>query len=233
MLDREIVLTGKDPEKAAHKPAAGEARVERQRTVDQPDHGTDILAELRQHLGGVGEDARVVLRHLERLPSKIAGLAAICLRRFGPAVNDEPHVADRRPGKCRPVMRIDRDRLIEQSQSLENPLLRYWKEDRKRAQVEIVGGEIVGRPRGGAAHLGGLQCRLDDPGDADGDLVLKLEHVFQRAVEAVGPQMRAGFGIDQLPGDAHPVAALAHRAFEHIAHAEFAPDLLHIDARPL
>ena len=35
--------------------------------------------------------------------------------------------------------------------------------------------------------LGGLQCRLDDPGDADRDLVLKFEHVFQRAVEAVGP----------------------------------------------
>ena len=46
-------------------PAAGEARVERQRTVDQPDHGADILAELRQHKGGVGEDARVVLAHLE------------------------------------------------------------------------------------------------------------------------------------------------------------------------
>src|SRR5438552_7186611 len=41
--------------------------------------------------------------------------------------------------------------------------------------------------------------------------------------------MRAGFGIDQLRGDAHPVAALAHAAFEHIAHAEFAADLLHID----
>ena len=36
--------------------------------------------------GGVGEDARVVLRRLERLPSKIDGLAAVRLRRFGPAV---------------------------------------------------------------------------------------------------------------------------------------------------
>ena len=100
--------------------------------------------------------------------------------------------------KCRPVMRIDRDRLLEQSQSLENPLFRYRKEGRKRAQVEIVGGEVGRRPRGGAAHLGSLQCRLDHPGDADRDLVLKLEHVFQRAVEAVGPEMRAGLGIDQL-----------------------------------
>jgi hypothetical protein len=34
MLDGEIVFTGIYPEKAAHKPAAGIARVERQRTVD-------------------------------------------------------------------------------------------------------------------------------------------------------------------------------------------------------
>src|SRR6516162_2960076 len=42
--------------------------------------------------------------------------------------------------------------------------------------------------------------------------------------------MRPGFGIDQLPGNADPVAALAHRAFKDIAHAEFATDLLHIDS---
>ena len=45
MLDREIVLTGKYPEHAAHMPATGEARVERHRTVDQADHGADVLAE--------------------------------------------------------------------------------------------------------------------------------------------------------------------------------------------
>ena len=76
-------------------------------------------------------------------------------------------------------MPIDRDRLLEQSQSFENPLFRYRKERRKRAQVEIVGGEVGRRPRGGAAHLGRLQCRLDDAGDADRDPVLQLEHVFQ------------------------------------------------------
>src|SRR5216684_2099199 len=124
MLDREIGLAGKYPEKAACIPAASEARVERERTVDQPDHGTDVLAEKSQHEGGVGEDARVVLCHLERLPSKIGGLAAGYFRLFGPAVPDEPQVAHRRPQKCRPVMPIDRDRPLEQSQSLENPLFR-------------------------------------------------------------------------------------------------------------
>ena len=53
-------------------------------------------------------------RDLERPPGKIDTLAARCLRLFGPAVSDERHVAHRGPGERRPVMPIDRDRLLEQ-----------------------------------------------------------------------------------------------------------------------
>src|SRR6266705_112257 len=98
------------------------------------------------------------------MPSKIDTLPAICLRRFDPAVSDESQVADRCPGERRPVMPIDLDRLLKQSQSLKNSIFRYRKNGRERAQVEVVGGEVIRWPRGGSAHLGGLQCRLDDPG---------------------------------------------------------------------
>ena len=53
--------------------------------------------------------------------------------------------------------------------------------------------------------------------------------VTRQAVEAVGPNMRAADCVDQLRGDAHATARLAHRAFEHIAHPQIAADLLHID----
>ena len=76
-------------------------------------------------------------------------------------------------------MPIDHDRLIKQSQSRDEPLFRDWKDGRKRAQVKIVCAEVGRRPRGGSAHLGRLQCRLDDPGDAECDSVLQIEHVFQ------------------------------------------------------
>src|SRR5215472_13641902 len=42
--------------------------------------------------------------------------------------------------------------------------------------------------------------------------------------------MRTAVGVDRLRGDAHPTAALTHRAFEHVADAEFTRDLLHIDS---
>src|SRR5438067_1996771 len=45
--------------------------------------------------------------------------------------------------------------------------------------------------------------------------------------------MRAGGYVDQLASDTDPIAALAHRAFEHVANAKLAPDLLHIDRLPL
>ena len=41
----------------------------------------------------------------------------------------------------------------EQSQSLENSLFGYGKEDSKRAQMEIVGGEVNSRASSGAASV--------------------------------------------------------------------------------
>jgi hypothetical protein len=46
----------------------------------------------------------------------------------------------------------------------------------------------------GALDLLLLQARLDDADDSLGDLILQVEHVLQRAVEPVGPDMRAGLG---------------------------------------
>jgi hypothetical protein len=36
-----------------------------------------------------------------------------------------------------------------------------------------------------------------------------------------------------LRGDADPIAGFAQAAFEHIAHAKLAPDLLHVDCAAL
>src|SRR5215469_16778428 len=59
-------------------------------------------------------------------------------------------------------------------------------------------------------------------------LILKIEDLVEGAVEPVGPKMSTIEGIDQLRSDADAAASPAHRPFENIAHAELAPDLLHI-----
>ena len=45
--------------------------------------------------------------------------------------------------------------------------------------------------------------------------------------------MRAGFAINKLRVDAHPVLVALHRAFENIAHAQFLADLLGVDVLAL
>jgi hypothetical protein len=65
------------------------------------------------------------------------------------------------------------------------------------------------------------------------DLVLYGEDVGEIAVVAVGPDMPASLDLDQLRGDADPVAGFAQTAFEHIANAQFAPDFFHIDRATL
>ena len=67
------------------------------------------------------------------------------------------------------------------------------------------------------------------PGHPFRHTVLELEHVRERAVEAVRPEMGAALGIDQLARDADPLAGFADAALEHVAHAQLAPDLPDID----
>ena len=57
--------------------------------------------------------------------------------------------------------------------------------------------------------------------------------VGEVAVVAVGPKMAAGRAVDQLSGDAHTVAGLAHAALEQELHAQLARRLLHVTALPL
>ena len=65
------------------------------------------------------------------------------------------------------------------------------------------------------------------------DFVLHVEEVDHRLVEALGPEVSAGLGVDELRIDANPVGAALHGAFEHIANAELLADLLQIQTLPL
>src|SRR5262249_49080751 len=83
------------------------------------------------------------------------------------------------------------------------------------------------------ADLGGNDARRHGAGAALSDFVLDRENIGQIAVIAVGPEMVASFGINQLRCDAHTVARAAHAAFEHVADTELGGNLCHIDSRSL
>src|SRR5262249_6624894 len=52
----------------------------------------------------------------------------------------------------------------------------------------------------------------------------------ERTLEAICPEIGAGRSIDKLRCDANSVTGPAHAAFEHIAHAKFIGDLLHVSS---
>jgi hypothetical protein len=80
-----------------------------------------------------------------------------------------------------------------------------------------------------ALDLGHLQLRLDRANGTLGDAVLEIENIAGIALETIGPDVRAGAGLNKLPRDAKPIARTPKAALQHIAHPELAPDLTHVD----
>src|SRR5216684_982617 len=95
--------------------------------------------------------------------------------------------------------------------------------------ISRPGIEALWRFAHGPLQLGIGNGRGDGDRYRFGNLVLHREDIGEIAVVALGPDVVASLRFDQLGGHTDPIAGLTHTAFEHIAHAEFAPDLFHID----
>ena len=102
-----------------------------------------------------------------------------------------------------------------------------------RLELDVVGGDAARPLPPRALDLGDLDLRPDDHRDVRGDAVLEGEDVVERAVEVLGPEVRAGDAVDELGGDPEPVAGPPHAALEHVAHAELPRDLPHVDGAAL
>ena len=77
-----------------------------------------------------------------------------------------------------------------------------------------------------ALGFGVHQLDLKRASQARDHFVLELEKVHDVFLESIRPEMRAGFCVDELGVDPHPVGVALHGAFEHVANAEFLADLL-------
>ena len=125
------------------------------------------------------------------------------------------------------------ERPLRELERAEHALGRGVPECSHRPHEGVVGIETGGRLAQAAMDLGLAQVGLDGAGDLHRHPVVQLEDVFERAVEPVRPEMRPVAASINCAGDADAVAGLAHDAFEHIAHAKFAADLLMSTALPL
>src|SRR5712671_2220195 len=110
MADREFRLPCPQSEPAAYHPAAGEAGVKRQSTVNQFDGRIDVLSKVTEYVGSPAQDTRVVARNPKRPSGEIDTLAAVRLGVAGPAVHVEIHMAVCRHRESGSVLRVALDR---------------------------------------------------------------------------------------------------------------------------
>jgi hypothetical protein len=64
-------------------------------------------------------------------------------------------------------------------------------------------------------------------------MILHLQEIDAVGVELIGPEMRAGLRVDELSTHPHAIATQLLASLQHIAHAEIAAHLLHIDGLSL
>src|SRR5208282_2714002 len=130
-------------------------------------------------------------------------------------------------------LRVQLDRSVKQPKGLVAGLLGHLMKAGHSPQEIIISIEVLCWLAPGPLDLGLFQFRRDCTNNACCYLVLKFEDVLDFTIEAVGPKMRSSRGINELPGYSQPISRFTHAAFKHVADAQLAPDLFHVDVSSL
>jgi hypothetical protein len=112
MLVGEIGPISPEPHPAAPSPALREARVELESTVDQCEGGRNILTEVTERIGRIGEDSWIIPGRLESSLSEPHAVAA-CLRLVDPAAEGGATSGKTLSARARPVIRITVECLLQ------------------------------------------------------------------------------------------------------------------------
>ena len=209
----------------------GEISIQRQRMFTFGDALRRALGEYvdksQQHMAtahGPGPTTRLwstSLRPPRRPPwdrsQRMCALARVRARRSNERVDIVGIGGERAIEKAARLRNIVRGQtLIEPSQTL-------------KIEVHRVGVRRLFR----ASRLGGDELGVQRVRQARDDFVLHVEEIGERLIEPLGPEMIAGFGVDELDVDAHAVSAALNAALEDVADVQLAADLLQIDGLPL
>jgi hypothetical protein len=129
------------------------------------------------------------------------------------------------PGK----VRIEINRLLKEIPCESDVLGSQFIKMPQTGLIRRPGIEAIRRLVHRALLFGGSNSRSGRDCNRFGDLVLHRENIRELPVVAVGPDVIARFGFDQLCGDPDTIAGLSQAALEHIADAEIAPNAFHIN----
>ena len=137
------------------------------------------------------------------------------------------------PGMGVRIVGIERQRPVDHLLGLDIVLARALVMQHLGGQRALVGRHAGRLHARDLVVLGGFQAARQGGDDGAGDLVLHGEDIVELAVVALGPDVHVGRRVDELDGNAQPVARLAHAALDQIARAELLGDLAHVDGLSL
>src|SRR6516165_6402421 len=157
MFDRDVGLARPTSEGATDVPAAGVVRVEREGSIDQRHHGTDVLAEIGKCEGGIRQNPWIIASHFKGSSREADALPTIYLPVFTPTVLKQPKTAECTPRECGPVTRIARDRLLHKTERLRVPQLRRYG--------HRIGAQVRGRRRSDRSSAGRRSGRFRRPAE--------------------------------------------------------------------
>src|SRR5215218_3328744 len=229
--ERLVQMTGAQQHPPEHDVAEREARVEGEGGLELAECPLMLArraeAQPEDHPGpGVG---RIVLQGILRMAGRLPERFLSVRQPIGVG-RPVGRPAEERVGSG--VGRLERDRPAEERLRRHVLLAVELVQHHDGARHEAPGVDAVRRLRGDPEALLDVEVRLDRRDDALGDLVLDGEEVAELAVVAVGPDVLAGLGVDELRRDPHAPASDSHAALEHVADAERLGDLAHIHGLP-
>ena len=129
------------------------------------------------------------------------------------------------------ISRISGDNLAQQFASLLKRGSLKAEHQLPRVQHHVVSGQVFRTLAAAVAQLGVAQPRNQGPGNACGDLVLRIETQRLGSVIGATPQNGAACHLGQLDREAQARSCCANSAGHNVLGAEAAPNITQIDVR--
>ena len=142
---------------------------------------------MRERMAAAGERHGIALAEIDGALRQARALGDLARTIAHPAIDLAPEDAPGRHAIGGGEFRIERDRLVEQSERLADGLFSSLMEARHAAQIIVIGIEALRRLALRPLDLEPLELRRDRADDALGHLVLELEDVIERAFIALSP----------------------------------------------
>src|SRR5262249_17180227 len=126
ILDRGVRLPTPTSEHTTGIPASREAWIKSNSTVSQCRHCSDVLAKVSESHSSVGEDTGIVISNFQRAARETDAFEPVRRGVLAQSIKAKPETTKCSPSKCRSVIRVTLNRLLQKVDGLRHMLVRRY-----------------------------------------------------------------------------------------------------------